>query len=221
MQEKTKTSQTQDMKSQIIEEAIRLFAVRGFNGTSLQSIADAVGIKKPSLLYHFKSKQVLRIATLDSLLIRWKDIIPQVLLAATSGENRLDRVTDELLSFFQSDPARARFLMREVLDNPEYIREQITEHLLPWFGLATDYIRRGQKEGVVYPNLDPEAWVAELVTLVLGNFAANAVFPSILGSNDKDPGNHRCTQEMIRLLKASIFIPGNEFHSFQNETNTK
>lgn len=44
-------------KDRIVEEALTLFSVKGFKGTSVKNIADAVGIKDSSLYKHFKSKQ--------------------------------------------------------------------------------------------------------------------------------------------------------------------
>ncbi len=44
-------------KERIIEEALTLFSIKGFKGTSVKNIADAVGIKDSSLYKHFKSKQ--------------------------------------------------------------------------------------------------------------------------------------------------------------------
>jgi len=43
----------------ILVEASRLFAVRGYFGTATRDIAEAVGIKQPSLFHHFQSKQVI------------------------------------------------------------------------------------------------------------------------------------------------------------------
>lgn len=44
-------------KEKIVEEALTLFSVRGYDGTSVKNIADAVGIKDSSLYKHFKSKK--------------------------------------------------------------------------------------------------------------------------------------------------------------------
>lgn len=44
-------------KEKITEEALILFAEKGYKGTSVKNIADAVGIKDASLYNHFKSKQ--------------------------------------------------------------------------------------------------------------------------------------------------------------------
>ncbi len=44
-------------KEKIIDEALTLFSTKGFKGTSVKNIAEAVGIKDASLYKHFKSKQ--------------------------------------------------------------------------------------------------------------------------------------------------------------------
>lgn len=44
-------------KERIVYESLTLFAKKGYKGTSVKNIADAVGIKDSSLYKHFKSKQ--------------------------------------------------------------------------------------------------------------------------------------------------------------------
>ncbi|SMC85752.1 TetR/AcrR family transcriptional regulator [Papillibacter cinnamivorans] len=44
-------------RQRILSEALRLFAAGGFDAVRVQQIADAVGIRAPSLYKHFKSKQ--------------------------------------------------------------------------------------------------------------------------------------------------------------------
>jgi len=47
------------MENEVLEHATRLFAERGFAGTSLQDVADAMGLKRPAIYYYFKSKDAL------------------------------------------------------------------------------------------------------------------------------------------------------------------
>jgi len=52
-------------KVHIIEESLSLFSQRGFDAVSVKEIADAVGIKAPSIYKHFKSKQDIFNAILE------------------------------------------------------------------------------------------------------------------------------------------------------------
>jgi len=75
----------QTSRERIIETANRLFYTQGFNMTSFADIANAVGITKGNLHYHFRSKDELletiidyRMAMITELLARWDDEFPDV-----------------------------------------------------------------------------------------------------------------------------------------------
>ncbi len=57
-------------RERILSEASRLFARRGYHGTSTREIARAVGIRQPSLFHHFPSKDAILQALIDSDLDR-------------------------------------------------------------------------------------------------------------------------------------------------------
>ncbi|HNT23921.1 MAG TPA: TetR/AcrR family transcriptional regulator [Anaerolineales bacterium] len=52
------------MRNTIIEKAKCLFIEHGYHGLSMREIADAVGVSKPALYYHFKDKEELFCAVL-------------------------------------------------------------------------------------------------------------------------------------------------------------
>ncbi len=54
-------------KDAIRDEAVRLFAEKGFEQTSLREVADAVGITKASLYYHYASKLDLLLAVVEPM----------------------------------------------------------------------------------------------------------------------------------------------------------
>ncbi|MGE0217297.1 TetR/AcrR family transcriptional regulator [Mycolicibacterium sp.] len=53
------STRRQLMENEVLQHATRLFAERGFSGTSLQDVAESMGLKRPALYYYFKSKDAL------------------------------------------------------------------------------------------------------------------------------------------------------------------
>jgi AcrR family transcriptional regulator len=125
-----------DVRNQILTHATKLFAERGYDGTSVQEIANAVGIRKPSLLYHFKSKDELREHVISEMLAHWNAVLPSLLLNA-SREERFDATMEALSRFFIEDPDRARLILRETLDRPEYMQTMLANFVRPWIHVFT------------------------------------------------------------------------------------
>jgi AcrR family transcriptional regulator len=59
---------SEETRAKIIESAIKLFSTRGFNAASVDDICKEAGISKGAFYHHFKSKQELFLALLDSWL---------------------------------------------------------------------------------------------------------------------------------------------------------
>ena len=60
-------------KQEILEAALELFSVQGFESTSISQIACAVGIRKASLYSHFESKQALLDALVQEVLKQYEE----------------------------------------------------------------------------------------------------------------------------------------------------
>jgi len=206
-----------DVASQILATATRLFAARGFDGTSIQAVAEDVGIRKPSLLYHFPTKDDLRRAVLENLLVHWNEVLPRLLMAATSGPQQFDAVFRETISFFSEDPDRARLLLREALDRPAEMRALIRDHVRPWATVICDYIRKGQAAGRVRADVDPEAYLVHAINLVISSIATwnciEALNPQASDNVDAaraEYGGRRAAferhqRELFRVAKSSLF----------------
>lgn len=196
-----------DVRAEILRTATRLFAAHGFDGTSLQTICDAVGIRKASLLYHFGSKEELRQSVLAEVLERWNDVLPRLLLAAAAGESRFGAVIRESVAFFAADPDRARLVVREILDRPEDMRRRLETHVQPWVEVLSDLIRKGQQQGEIRGEVDPEAYVLQVVNLVVSGVAmatslAGALLPA---HSPQGPPERRHTRELLRIARSSLF----------------
>jgi AcrR family transcriptional regulator len=58
-------SETPSTRERILREAARLFAEKGFYGTSTREIATAADIRQPSVFHHFPTKDAIMLALID------------------------------------------------------------------------------------------------------------------------------------------------------------
>ena len=201
------------MRTKILEEATRLFAAQGVDGTAIQEIADAVGVAKPSLLYHFPSKEALHKSVLEHLLSRWNEIVPR-LLRAVAREDRFDAILDATIEFFAADPDRARLLLRETLDRPVEMRALLGTHVSPWLGVIAESIEKAQADGSMRRGVDAAAYVIQVIHLVVGTFTTGITLQTLLGGNGhKKRGagfvDPRLLRELRRIARVAL-IPSYE-----------
>lgn len=198
------TGNQEDVAQATLDAATQLFASNGYDGTSLQAIADAVGVRKPSLLYHYPSKDELRLAVLRRVFEHWNEVFPRILQAATTGNDRFDGLVGEVVRFFAEEPNRARLILREMLDRPAQLRVQMGEYVAPWVAIVTDYIRAGQERRTVRPDVDPEAYVLHVIHMIVSGIAT----ANVLGAPDEGgvPGDlERHIRETVRIARAAVF----------------
>jgi AcrR family transcriptional regulator len=190
-----------DVRARAVVAATRLFAAQGFEATSVQAIADDVGVTKQAVLHHFPSKEHLRQAVLDAILAHWNEALPRLLLAATAGEDRFDAVFGELQRFFAGAPDRALVVLREALDRPHEMKKLLRGPVKPWLSAVAGYIQAGQKSGAHYDDVDAEAYVVHVLQMVIAASAAASVSASVI---DQD-GRQRYDRELARIARASLF----------------
>ncbi len=184
---------------------MHLFASRGLDATTLQSVADVVGISKQAILHHFRSKEDLHEAVLSELVNHWQRTLPQLLLTAGATKNRFDAVIAELMAFFTADADRARLVIRELLDRPAQTRELLSRTVRPWLSSIAGYIRIGQERGVHRADLDADAYLIQVLLLAMIGTATCEVTGVLLG--DETEGRQRFSKEFARIAHTALFTP--------------
>ena len=91
----SRAAQAERTRQQILETAQRLFLDRGYDATSLQMIADEMGLTKAAVYYHFRAKSEILHATLQPGIQRLK---AQLDVAATMRGRRA-RITYLMAGF--------------------------------------------------------------------------------------------------------------------------
>lgn len=194
----------ESIRERILVEATRLFGERGVAGTPIQAIAEAAGITRPTLVYHFGSKDGLRNEVLASLMGHWRDELPRIMAAASSDGPTIDALLGALFSFFRADPARARLLLREMLDRPEPMGELLRATVQPWTSMITQAVRLGQGSGVVRQALDPEAFVVLVISSAVGVVAIGDHAAALM---NPEPAAPALETELTRMARTALLNP--------------
>jgi AcrR family transcriptional regulator len=122
-------------KERIIDEALTLFSQRGYKGTSVKNIADAVGIKDSSLYKHFKSKQEIldtimttmnahiNEMSLDVGIPIGNDYKEAVSFYTSFSEEELSAFSRKMFLFYLEDPLLSKFWKMGVME--QYQNDQV------------------------------------------------------------------------------------------------
>ncbi|MEY2959788.1 MAG: hypothetical protein RLZZ01_2356 [Actinomycetota bacterium] len=135
-------------RDQILDEALACFAQSGYEGTSLNDIAAGVGIRRPSLLHHFPSKEALYQEVFERLLSDWFDRLAEAIAVDEVGWSKVELVLRAGFGFFADNPSYVRMVRREAIDGGQHLAIDLASTLRPMFDLAASYFEREMEAGV-------------------------------------------------------------------------
>lgn len=180
-------------KQEILDAALDLFSVKGFEATSLSMLAEAVGIRKASLYSHFENKQAILDALVDQVLTQYREHS----IFSRAGREAPALTPDAAAQMIQGqiryilhDPtiSRARkMLVIEQFQNPELAKlltkQNYTDVLEYFTGMIASLIRQN-----VLTGSDP------------GLMAAQFCLPISVWINlcDREPEREAEVMELVR-----------------------
>jgi AcrR family transcriptional regulator len=134
-------------KEMILEVAARRFAEHGYAGTSLNEIADEVGIRRPSLLHHFSSKEVLYRAVLLESFVGWNALVDQAIEEPRQGWPQVERMLRAAFTFFEERPDFVRLVRWAALEGGPILTEELSVMLKPLFERGAAFLEREMDAG--------------------------------------------------------------------------
>jgi len=170
-----------DTKVRILLAAARLFADRGYAGTSVREIVAMAGVTKPTLYYYFKNKDDLCIKLMDLAMETYAKVLKEPLQQPGTVRRRLASLFASLYAILRANTDFLRF---------SYWAFYAPQGSIPPYDLtvANDYLRTTLEEilqdGVAAEELSAEK--VESVMLLLVGLMRN--MEELLAVNPTDPG---------------------------------
>lgn len=106
-------SEAVDSRAAILEAAKRLFMEEGYRGISMRQIAEAVGVTKAAIYYHFQDKEDLFVAIVEQYLSQMASLIDDA--TATAAPDAGDSVRAQIAAIVRrilTQPPEQRSIIR-------------------------------------------------------------------------------------------------------------
>lgn len=183
-----------DLRQAILDQARRLFILHGYHGLAMRQIAEALGVTKPALYYHFRHKEELFLCILEEYLEAMEPLLDSLLNSRLTCRERIQSFIEGLLN--QPDEQRALIHLgsQEAVHLSPGARQQLLRVYEERFlGKIRQILEEGVQQGELRP-LDPKVTSWVLLGILYPYFSPGAAA-------------QLSSQQMSDLL-ASIFFHG-------------
>jgi AcrR family transcriptional regulator len=173
MTQNQKQLQSEQTRHRIIDTAVRIFARKGFHGTSMADLASAANLTKGAFYHHFESKDALFFAVVESVQEKWRDAVEHEVLQAENPLDQLMALLNSHAQLLHKEPTLCLVitsLTAEMEDNGSASNFVAALHGVysTLIGFIEDIIRRGQAQGQVRGDVDARLIALNIVGLLRG-----------------------------------------------------
>jgi AcrR family transcriptional regulator len=156
-----KQGEPTDPRQRILDVALRIFAHRGYAGASIQDIVDKAGVTKPTLYYHFKSKEGLFQALVDHAADERFGVMREAAEKHQKIEAKLVAMTDALIQHASERRDLMRLIFSYWFGPPGEIPRSV--HCKKGMRIR-EYVDMLVKQGIESGDLDKRYASMELVS---------------------------------------------------------
>lgn len=194
----TRSERRLEKEQAILREAEAQFARSGFDGTSLEGIAAALGLSRHLLLYYFPSKEALYRRVIDDVLRQWLEGMG----ALAEGDDpaaALKRYIGAKLRSSAERPDGSRVFTQEVMAGVPRYADALVEQVLPVLKTDVRTFERWSRAGRVRPmHFTHLMFVLWAATQAYADLAPQ--FALLLGKKALDETDFAAAQSVIEQI---------------------
>ncbi len=146
----------------VLKAAEQVFADCGFAAARLEDVGALAGIRRASLVYHFRDKRDLYDAVLSDLFGELLSRYQTALSAPSPLPERIEAVVDAWVGYVAERPTVARLLLWEAADGSRERTSTAAGRGAAVLSALSDAIHAGQRDGLFHP-IDPIHFIFTIV----------------------------------------------------------
>jgi AcrR family transcriptional regulator len=170
-------------RQRLLQAAEQEFAEVGFEAARLADIAARAGIRRPSLLYHFKTKEDLYAATVQRAFSRLGAALQATMQSAGDFEARLVATVHGYARFVADNPDVARIVLRETLHGLGPGAAIVLRQIVPLVDAVEIFVVT-QGKGSISAGLPARAAILAIASALIVRSAAGPLRQPLWGDDD-------------------------------------
>jgi TetR/AcrR family transcriptional regulator len=172
----------------ILNVAREVFMQNGFDGTTMQMIAEAAGINKSLLHYYYRSKEKLFDQIFAKVFSQFIPHLGVIFMSDMTLEEKIQAFADRYIDVFIENPLIPIFVMQELSKNPQHLADLIKEAGINPEIMIGKITQSLEKENVVMA--DPRHFMVNLLGLCIFPFAARPLIQRMIFNNNEEAYNN-------------------------------
>ncbi len=191
-------------RRRILDAALAAYGTDGYAATSLDSLAEQLGIRKQTILYWFPSKRALFESVIDEAAL---SLTTEFDTAASSDLVGMDQVEEIVRRVFRLAVRRPELLglVREVSRPGSLSAGRLGERVAPVFARAAEFLEREMDAGR-FRRSDPAMLLLSLYSTVVG-VAGELEVQRAIGLEPTLRVAVERRRELVRFLRAALVNP--------------
>jgi len=184
-------------EKKILESARNIFHVKGFAGARMQEIADEAKINKAMLNYYFRSKEKLFEAVFFDAA---KDFFPKVFQMVTMEAplfEKIEKFVYGYLTFLQNNRCIPGFILNELAQNPQRLKDFFTEHhIKPPEKFLFEIKEAVERKEII--QIEPAMLILNILSLCIFPIVAKPIIETVFNLSEEQ------YNQMIESRKKSV-----------------
>lgn len=203
---KTVSQRRTEKENSILDAAEEQFAIHGFNGVSLESIASSIGMTRHSLLYYYSTKEQLYISVLDRVLELWLEDMNSISVG-DDPEQALSQYISVKMRFSHDQPSGSKVFTQEVSAGAPYYKDAIEQRVKPVLERDLNTLKiwteQGKIQNIDFMHMMFLIWAATQAYADLAPQFAMLMGKEKMALEDYDNAAKLLTQWVLLSLKLS------------------